>query len=211
MNSVLESVKENKLVVIYRGYTPQQCLELTRVLYDAGIRLFEVTMNSAQAIESIELLSKEFNDQVAIGAGTVLSADEVDQAESVGAKYIISPNINIDVISRTKELGLISVPGAFSPSEIQTAVETGADIVKLFPINVLGVDYLKQVKGPLDKVLFMPSGGINLALAEQLFASGSIAIGLGVQMFGKEAIESKDWATLTSNAKQFAKAAGLNL
>ncbi len=208
MNNVVEFMTQQKLVVIYRGFTPEQCVEVTRVLYDAGIRLFEVTLNSENAYESIALLNQEFTE-ASIGAGTVLTVDEVDQAAAAGAKYIISPNMNLDVIKHTKAKGLISIPGTFTPSEAQAAVEAGADVVKVFPINVLGVNYLKQVQAPLDNILFMPSGGINAELAAQLFDAGAAAIGFGAQILGKEAIESKDWGTVTSNVKKFIQAAGL--
>lgn len=208
MNPIVESIARHKIVVIYRGYRPEECLEITRALYDAGIRLFEVTLNSDRAYESIELLCKEFA-QASIGAGTVLTAEEVERAASAGAKYIISPNVNVNVIQRTKEKGLVSIPGAFTPTEIQTAAEAGADIVKVFPIRTLGAAYLQQVRGPLNDILYMPSGGIDAELAEQCFAAGASAIGIGVQLLGKEAIPAKDWDTVALNVRRFKRAAGL--
>lgn len=208
MNTITQQLKKHKLVVIYRGFTPEQCLEMTRVLYGAGIRLFEVTLNSEKAYESISMLNQEFS-QASIGAGTVLTEEEVDQAKAAGAKYIISPNTNVSVIHHTKDKGLISIPGAFSPTEVQTAVNAGADVVKIFPINVLGVQYLRQIQAPLDHVLFMPSGGIHAELAKQLFEAGADVIGFGAHTLGKEAIEAKDWSTIRSNAKKFISAAGL--
>ncbi|GIP36113.1 bifunctional 4-hydroxy-2-oxoglutarate aldolase/2-dehydro-3-deoxy-phosphogluconate aldolase [Paenibacillus sp. J2TS4] len=208
MNPIIESIKRHKIVVIYRGFSPEQCLEITQTLYAAGIRLFEVTLNSERAFESIELLSKQF-EQASIGAGTVLTAEEVERAASAGAKYIISPNVNLKVVRRTKEKGLISIPGAFSPTEIQAAAEAGADIVKVFPISTLGAAYLSQVRGPLNNILYMPSGGLDAELAEQCFSAGATAIGTGVQLFGKEAISAKDWGAVTLNVQRFMRAAGL--
>jgi 2-dehydro-3-deoxyphosphogluconate aldolase/(4S)-4-hydroxy-2-oxoglutarate aldolase len=211
MNKQLSVIKDHRIIVIYRGHQPEECLEISQVLMDAGIRLFEVTMNTPNAIEAIRLLNAELGQEALIGAGTVLTADEVDMAANAGASYIISPNVNIEVIQRTKELGLISIPGAFTPTEIMNAREAGADMIKIFPINVVGAEYITQIKGPLDQIPFVPSGGIKFDLVEELFQAGSSAVGVGVHLFGKELLESKDWETLRSKAEEFRKAAGVTL
>src|SRR5699024_1105274 len=125
----------------YRGLTPRECLEVSSVLYDAGIRLFEVTMNSHNTEDSIKLLHSELESDTYVGAGTVIDTEQVELASNAGASYIISPNVNVSVINRTKELGMISIPGAMTPTEVELASRSGGDIIKIFPVNVLGHEY----------------------------------------------------------------------
>ncbi|MGP4079224.1 bifunctional 4-hydroxy-2-oxoglutarate aldolase/2-dehydro-3-deoxy-phosphogluconate aldolase [Pseudalkalibacillus sp. R45] len=199
----LQAIKEHRVVMIYRGLQPAECLEVSRVLFDAGVRLFEVTSNSPGTIESIEMLQSEFGEEVLIGAGTVMTPQQVEEAANAGATYIISPNVNVEVIRRTKELGLISIPGAMTPTEIEVAYRNGGDIIKVFPINHLGAEFITQLKGPLDSIDFMPSGGICLEMVEDLFNAGACAIGIGVQLLGKDLVRFKRWDLLQKRASEF--------
>jgi 2-dehydro-3-deoxyphosphogluconate aldolase/(4S)-4-hydroxy-2-oxoglutarate aldolase len=209
MNKLLRFIKDHRIIAIYRGQQAEECLGISQALMDAGIRLFEVTMNTPNAIEAIGLLKEKLGQDVLIGAGTVMTVDQVEMVAKAGASYIISPNVNIDVIRKTKELGLVSIPGAFTPTEIMNAWDAGADMVKVFPINVVGAQYITQLKGPLDQIPFVPSGGIKLELVEELFQVGSAAVGIGVHLFGKELLESKNWDALRRKAEEFMKAAGI--
>jgi 2-dehydro-3-deoxyphosphogluconate aldolase/(4S)-4-hydroxy-2-oxoglutarate aldolase len=209
VDNVLDVIKDNRIVIVYRGMQPEECLEASRALMEAGIRLFEVTMNSPDTTGAIELLKAELGPEALLGAGTVTRTDQVDAVADHGASYIISSNTNTDVIRRTKELGLISIPGAFSPTEIMTAWEAGADMVKVFPINVVGAEYITQLRGPIDQVPFMVTGGIKLEMVKDLFRAGSDAIGISVQLLGKDLVESRDWQGLRSRAEKFMEAAGV--
>lgn len=207
--SLLKQIKDSKVVIIYRGHTPNNCLKLSQILMEKGLSFFEVTMNSKDCLESIQLLKKELPN-AHIGAGTVTKVEEVDQAAKAGATYIISPNTNVKVIKRTKELGLLSIPGAFTPTEVETAWTVGADLVKVFPINVVGPKYIKQLQGPLDEILLMPSGGITIDITEKLFQAGATAVGVGVQILGEEFIQSMDSKALQRNALKLLKAANVS-
>lgn len=207
--SVLQAIKQHRIIIIYRGLTPRECLEVSSVLYDAGIRLFEVTMNSHNTEDSIKLLHSELESDTYVGAGTVLDTEQVESSFNAGASYIISPNVNVSVINRTKELGMISIPGAMTPTEVDLAVKSGGDIIKVFPINVLGPEYITQLRGPLDNVEFLPCGGLNLELVKQLSNTGYSALGIGVQLLGKDLLEKKDWKVLRSRAEELIQASSL--
>lgn len=207
MNDRTEFVKEHRVVIIYRGLDPEDCLEASRALAEAGLRMFEVTMNSRDTARAIEMLDTELGSEALIGAGTVMTPEQVEAASSSGASYIVSPNTNIKVIERTKELGLLSVPGAFTPTEVRAAWEAGADFVKVFPINVVGAEYITQLRAPLDDIPMMPSGGITLKLAEELSRTGVEALGVGLQMLGKDLLESKDWDALRERGARLLEAA----
>lgn len=204
--SALKSIRENRIVIIYRGFTPEECLRASEVLYEAGIRLFEVTMNSENTEASINLLSSQLESDTFVGAGTVLNPEQVDSAHGAGASYIISPNTDAEVIKRTKELGMASIPGAITPTEVVLATKSGADMIKVFPINTLGSKYINQLRGPLNNIDFLACGGIKIEMAEDLFQAGSQAIGVGVQLLGTGLIEDKNWDLLHHRAHQLIQA-----
>jgi Entner-Doudoroff aldolase len=209
--SVLEEILANRIVVIYRGMEPEDCLEASRALVEAGIRLFEVTMNSPDTVRAIELLRSELGSRASIGAGTVTSPEQVDIAAGSGATYIVSPNTDPAVIGRTRDLGLTPVPGAFSPTEVLAARDAGADVVKVFPIASVGPEYVKHLKGPIDDVPFMVTGGIKLEMVEDLFLCGADAIGISARLLGGELVGSKDWDGLRERAAEFLAAAGVRV
>jgi 2-dehydro-3-deoxyphosphogluconate aldolase/(4S)-4-hydroxy-2-oxoglutarate aldolase len=206
IHPVLRAIKQTRIVIIYRGFKPEECLEVSKILYDAGIRLFEVTMNSQDTENTIRLLGNELASDSYIGAGTVLNTDQVNVAYEAGATYIIAPNTNIDVISRTKELEMASIPGAMTPTEMELAWESGADMIKVFPINILGAEYIKQLKGPLDNVELLACGGVKIDMVEDLVKAGCGAFGIGVQLLGEGLVENKNWETLSSRANEFIQA-----
>lgn len=211
MENVLDFIRDHRIVIIYRGMRPEECLEVSRVLMNVGIRLFEVTMNSPETAKAIERLNVELGAEASIGAGTVTKTEQVDLAADAGASYIISPNTNADVIRKTKELSMTSIPGAFSPTEVLNAWEAGADMVKVFPINAVGAEYLTQLKGPIDQVPFMATGGIKLEIVRSIFLAGCDAIGISVHLLGRELLESRNWEALRSRASEFMDAAGVQI
>jgi len=154
-------LQECPIVAILRGIQPEEAVEICQALVDGGIKLIEITMNSPRAIESIKLVVNHFeNTDVEIGAGTVLTSEEVKAVADAGGKYIISPNCNPVVIQKTKELGLLSLPGVFTVSEAFTALDAGADFLKLFPAGRLPPEYIKDIKAvvPAD---FLAVGGVS--------------------------------------------------
>lgn len=153
--NTLEMLLNYKLVAIIRNIEYKHIDFVLSSLVKAGVKAVEVTMNTPEFEKISYYISHKYKSQILLGAGTVLSPTDVVNAKKCGAQYIISPNVDIDVIKKTKELDLVSIPGAITPTEIMTAVNAGADIVKLFPIDGLGPDYVKAIKAPLDKIKMM--------------------------------------------------------
>ena len=166
-NTVINSILENKIVVIVRGVAKEKLIPLAEAMYAGGIRLLEITYSADKSIsdtdtaESIRALAEHFEGRMFIGAGTVLTADQVRLTRAAGGSFIISPDVNEEVIRETYRNGMVSMPGALTPTEIQNAHRFGADFVKLFPISNLGPDYVKAVKAPLSNIKMLAVGGIN--------------------------------------------------
>ena len=175
--TVLSQILQHKIVAIIRGANPADVLKITRALYDGGIRLVEVTYNSPNALELVKELSDVMTDKMLIGMGTILNAESAKKAIKEGAKFIISPNLNIETIQVTKQMGVISIPGAYTATEILAAYSNGGDIIKVFPAS--GVDYIKNIRGPLDQIPLMPTGGVTLNNVSDYFKAGAVTVGIG--------------------------------
>lgn len=175
--TILSQIIQHKIVAIIRGANPADVLKITRALYDGGIRLVEVTFNSPNALGLVKELSDVMGDKMLIGMGTVLDAESAKKAINEGAKFIISPNLNIETIQLTKQMGAISIPGAYTATEIVTAYSNGGDIIKVFPAS--GINYIKNIRGPLDHIPLMPTGGVTLNNVSDYFKAGAVAVGIG--------------------------------
>lgn len=214
MQDVLSSIRQHKIIAIVRGVESSKCMKVAEALYAGGIRLMEITYNqsapetwqtTAQAIGDI---AKAFEGRMYAGAGTVTRPELVEMTAAAGGKYIISPNVNTAVIARTKELGLVSIPGAMTPSEILTAYDAGADFVKLFPASDLGISYLKAIRAPISHVPLLATGGINEKNAAEFLAAGAVGLGVGGGLANKKAIEAGEFEKLTEAAKALIAAIG---
>lgn len=153
-------------------------MDIVAALAEGGVRLLEVTLNSPGALDHIRRISETMGDRLLVGAGTVLTPAEAELAIDAGAKFILSPSLDLETIEVTKELGAVSVPGAFTATEILTAWRNGADIVKVFPASV-GASYFKDLRGPLPQIRLMPTGGVNLNNIREFSAAGAAAYGIG--------------------------------
>ena len=203
-----EFIEKNKVIAICRGTYGNQLIQLVSALKEGGVKLVEVTFDQGdpecltKTSNAISSLVKEFGEEVRIGAGTVLSLEQVEAAYNAGAEYMISPNTNPEVIKRTKELNLISIPGAFSPSEIIAAHEAGADFVKLFPVRALGMGYVKDILGPINYIKLIATAGVtpeNLADYLDLGFSGA---GISGYLTDKRLIEAGDFHTIKEHAAE---------
>jgi 2-dehydro-3-deoxyphosphogalactonate aldolase len=173
-------LKECPVVAIMRGVSVEDVIPSCEALASAGVRLMEITMNSPDAINCIKMATGHFDgSEIMIGAGTVLKPDEVDAIAVAGGKYIISPNVNPAVIRRTKEHGLVSIPGFMTPTEGFLALETGADFLKCFPAGTLGVDYIKSIKAVIPAPI-LATGSIDKDNAANFL---TVSAGLGVGSF----------------------------
>ena len=212
---ILNTIEERKIIVIVRRTYGENLIKLAGALYNGGIRLIEVTFDQADSEclkktgEAIKSLNENFPDML-IGAGTVLNKEQVDTAYKAGGKFIISPNTNGKVIEYTKELGLVSIPGAMTPTEIIAAHEFGADLVKVFPAAYLSLGYLKDIKGPISHVKLLATAGIKEENFGEYLKAGYIGAGISGRLTEKTVIESGDFDEFTKRAKAFCKIAKEN-
>ena len=208
---IIDRVLKSKIIVIVRGVYGYDCLSLARALYDGGIELMEVTFdqsseeNRKMTVDTIALLNRELGDKMAIGAGTVTTTAMAEEAALAGAKFIVSPNTDSEVIKKTVELGMVSMPGAMTPTEIMTAHTSGADFVKLFPVTSLGPAYVKAVRAPLNHVKLLAVGGVNEKNAAEFIAAGVVGIGVGGNLVNREWIKNGEFDKITALASEFVK------
>lgn len=202
-------ILEKKVIVICRRIYGESLLRLTDALINGGIRLIEVTFDQAdpdslnKTSQAIKTLKQTFGEKLHVGAGTVLSAQQVVAAQQAGAEYIISPNVDKKVILTSKDVGLLSIPGAMTPSEILTANNAGADFVKLFPAGYLGDRYIKDILAPISHVRLIATGGVNETNFPGYLELGFSGVGVAGRLADKKLIEQDDFGELTRRAKLF--------
>ena len=208
----LEYVQQRKIVAIVRGLKPEYIVRLGHAFEEGGIGLMEVTYdqkapetwkNTAAAIEAVE---KEFGDRVLVGAGTVITPEQVSMTYNAGGHYLVTPTTQPEIIRMGKALGMGLYPGAFSPSEILEAWKAGADAVKVFPAGSLGPGYIKAVRAPLGHIPLMAVGGVNEKNAAEYMKAGCVGIGVGGNLVNREWIENGEWDKVTALAREFMKA-----
>lgn len=198
---ILSQILDHKIVAILRGMAPKEIMGIAGALYDGGIRILEITLNSEAALSLIEQLSHTFKDRLLIGAGTVLNTTDATNAIDAGAAFLISPSLDIAVIKATKNAGLVSIPGAYTATEILTAHNSGADIVKVFPAP--DVAYIKNILAPLNHIRLMPTGGVDVGNINAFAAAGGVAFGIGSALVNSKAIVDENYlAALSDKAKK---------
>jgi 2-dehydro-3-deoxyphosphogluconate aldolase / (4S)-4-hydroxy-2-oxoglutarate aldolase len=203
---MLNQIKESGLIAIIRGKNPKDIVSIVSALKDGGAKAVEVTMDTPNVLEVLEQLNAEFGHEMLIGAGTVLDPESARMAIMAGAKFIISPSLNVDTIRMTKRYGALSIPGVFTPTEALTAYEAGADAVKVFPIHVLGPAYLKAIRDPLPQIPLIPTGGINLENVKEYLKLGVVAVGLGGALIHKcDEVNEVYLREVKDNTEQFVK------
>ncbi|MBD1381265.1 bifunctional 4-hydroxy-2-oxoglutarate aldolase/2-dehydro-3-deoxy-phosphogluconate aldolase [Metabacillus arenae] len=204
--NTLSTIFEHKIVSIVRGANPEDTVKIAEALRDGGIRLIEITLNSPNALESIELVSKTLGDEMEVGAGTVLDSETARLAILAGAKFILSPTVNADTIKMTKRYGAVSIPGAFTPTEILSAYENGGDIIKVFPASI-GPDYIKDIRGPLPHIPLLPTGGVTLDTLGEFQRAGAVGFGIGSSLVDtKQEVNERYLRLLTEKAESFVAA-----
>ena len=180
----LEFLKSTPIVAIIRGVKPEEAIDVAQTMYDAGIRIVEVPLNSPDPFSSIKNIVDALGDKMLVGAGTVITTDQVRKLKDVGGEIVVSPNMNPEVISLSKELDMLSYPGVMTASECFTALEAGADGLKLFPADVVGMSFIKAVKVVLPrKVPILAVGGVNEGNIQEWLANGADGFGLGSSIY----------------------------
>lgn len=203
--SALSYIFEHKIVAILRGIHPNDVLNIATALHKVGITIIEVTLNSSQALLVIEELSHTFKGKMLIGAGTVLNVTEAMSAIDAGAQFLISPTLDIDVIKTAKDHSVVSIPGAYTPTEILTAYKNGADIIKVFPAQ--SPEYIKHILAPLNNIPVMPTGGVDINNIHEYKNAGASAYGIGSSLVNNNVtIDEAYLQNLTAKAKKFIEA-----
>ncbi len=203
MNDSLSQILTHKIVAIIRGARPGDVRDIAEALYKGGVKCLEITLNSADALQVIKNISSGMGERLLVGAGTVLTAAEANDAIAAGAKFIISPVMSMEISRQTKELGAISIPGAFTPTEIFNAYNNGADIVKVFP-GVSGPGFIKEVLAPLPYIPLMPTGGISLGNITAFKKAGAVAFGIGKSLVDtSQQMNETSLQAITTNAYRF--------
>lgn len=214
-DKIINSVLENKIIVIVRGVARDKLIPLAQAMYEGGIRLLEITFSADGSTsdevtgDNIKMLVNHFGDRLHVGAGTVLTEKQVELVKEAGGKFIISPDTNERVIKRTRELSLVSMPGALTPTEIMAAHTAGADFVKLFPISSLGAEYVKAVKAPLSHVKLLAVGGIHDKNMAEYIKAGVCGFGIGSNITDKALINAGEFEQITALARKYVNALGV--
>ena len=201
--SQLQQILEGGIVAVVRSPDSQQLVEVARALADGGIFAVEITMSVPNALEVVRQVRQELGARILLGAGTVLDPETARAVLLAGAEYIVAPTVNLDVIRLCRRYDKLVMPGAFTPTEILTAWEAGADIVKVFPADVVGPAFFKAMRGPLPQIRMMPTGGVDLNSAAAFLKAGACCLGVGGQLVEPKAVAERNFDRIRDLAKQY--------
>lgn len=205
----LQRTLEGRLVAILRTPTAEPILPAMKAIAEGGIDVIEITMTVPGAVKLIEQARNEFGDSIVLGAGSVIDAETARTCMHAGAEFIVSPVMRRDVIDVCKRNGSVVMPGAMTPTEVLDAWEAGADLVKVFPANVVGgPGFIKALKAPLPQLRLMPTGGVNKNTVTDFFDAGASAVGMGSCLLSPSVLESSNWDGLRETAMDFVRLAG---
>jgi 2-dehydro-3-deoxyphosphogluconate aldolase/(4S)-4-hydroxy-2-oxoglutarate aldolase len=199
----LHQVLDSGIVAVVRSPDSQQIVEVVRALTDGGVRVAEITMTVPDALDVLRRVRQALGDRVLLGAGTVLDAETARAVLLAGAEFIVAPTINLDVIRLCRRYDKLVMPGALTPTEILTAWEAGADIVKVFPADVVGPAFFKAVRAPLPQVRLMPTGGVDLNTAAAFLKAGACCLGVGGQLVEPRAVAERNFDRIRELARQY--------
>lgn len=199
----LERVLDRVIVAVIRAESPDLLVDVAEALLAGGVEVMEVTFTVPRAARVIEKVADKLGNRILLGAGTVLDPETARAAFLAGAEFIVSPTVNAEVIQMCRRYSKLSMPGAFTPTEVVAAWQAGADIVKVFPSDLVGPKYLKLLHGPLPHIRLMPTGGVNLNTAADFLAAGACALGVGSALVDQQAIAAGDLKKIESLARQF--------
>jgi 2-dehydro-3-deoxyphosphogluconate aldolase / (4S)-4-hydroxy-2-oxoglutarate aldolase len=199
----LRQVLECGIVAVVRSPDSQQLVEVCRALVDGGVSVVEITMTVPDALDVVRRVRRELGDRLLLGAGTILDPETARAALLAGAEYLVAPTVNLDVIRLCQRYDKLVMPGAFTPTEILSAWEAGADIVKVFPADVLGPAFFKAVRGPLPHIRLMPTGGVDLHTAAEFLEAGACCLGIGSQLVEPKAVAEGNFSRIRELAAQY--------
>lgn len=202
---ILKIILDKKIIAVIRIKEEEKLKKVIEAIYNGGISVVEITMTVPNALRLIEKMSEEFEEKVLIGVGSVLNKTIAEEAIKAGAKYVVSPVFKKEILEAAHKYNLPAMPGAFTPTEIQAAHEAGADIVKVFPADIVGMNFFKAVLAPLPHLKLMPTGGVSITNAGEWLKAGACAVGIGTALLDKNAIKNEQYDILTRNAETINK------
>lgn len=210
--NTLDFIYEKRIVAISRGVYDDDLVKAAGIIAEEGICLLEITFDQSskdclkRTGASIEAVKAALGDKMRVGAGTVMTIEQARTAKAAGADFALAPNTDLEVIAELKKLDMIAVPGAFTPSEIATAYNAGADIVKLFPAANLGMDYVKAIRAPISHVPLMAVGGVSLSNIKEMLEGGFMSAGVGSHIINAKKIAAGDFESVRAAARGFVQA-----
>ncbi len=203
--SRVEIVKEiinNGVVAVVRTKHPDKLIKIVEAIYEGGIKCIEITMTVPNALNMITQVRKSVSSEILVGVGSVLDSDTAQKAIDAGAQYVVSPIFIKEIIATAHKNNVPAMPGSFTPTEIFNAQREGADLVKVFPADVLGMSFFKSIKAPMPDLKIMPTGGVTLDNAGDWIKSGACAVGIGSALLDERAIEENNFNKLTQKAQR---------
>lgn len=211
--NVVDFICANKLVAISRGVYADDLVKAVQAVIQGGIKVLEITFDQSNkqtgisnTANSIAQIKERFGQELCVGAGTVMTIEQARAAKEAGADFALAPNTDVEVIKAMKDLGLIAVPGALTPSEISTAFNAGADIVKVFPVSTLGVDYIKAVRAPISHIKLMAVGGVSEANVKSFLDNGFCSAGIGSNIINAKKVANGEFDSILRSTQAFVNA-----
>src|SRR6202166_3619536 len=199
----LRQVLDGGIVAVVRSPDSGQLVEVCRALADGGVFTVEITMTVPDALDVVRAVRRALGDRLLLGAGTILDPETARAALLAGAEYLVSPTLNLEVIRLCQRYDKLVMPGAFTPTEILTAWEAGADIIKVFPIYVVGPAFFKALRGPLPQIRLMPTGGVDLTTAAAFLQAGACCLGVGGQLVEPRDVAERNFERIRDLARQY--------
>src|SRR5690348_12992748 len=201
--SPLDRVLDRAIVAVIRAESPEKLVDVAEALVAGGVEVMEVTFTVPRATQVLEKVAEKLGKRILLGAGTVLDTETARAAILAGAEFIVSPAVNLEVIEMCRRYSKLVMPGALTPTEVVTAWQAGADIVKIFPSELTGPKYIKALRAPLPQIRMMPTGGVNLDTAEEFLKCGACALGIGGSLVEPKAVAAGDMKRIESLARQY--------
>lgn len=206
---IVDRIIEEVVIAVVRVEDTDKLLPIVQAIYNGGISLVEFTMTIPNAFEMIKKIDMEFEGNILLGVGSVLNAKDAELAIRAGAKYVVSPILDTEIINMAHKYDVPGIPGCFTPTEIYNAYKADADLIKIFPANITGMEFIKSVKAPIPNLKLIPTGGVSLTNAKDWLEAGASAVGIGSSLLDKQAIKNNDYEKLRNNAETVMN--GLNI
>ena len=205
-SQVLKCIRDIGIIPVVRASSPEEAVQVVEAIKAGGLPVLEITMTVPGAVQVIKELVKRFDDAI-VGAGTVLDAETARACIDAGAKFIVSPALNLETIACSRELDVVVMPGALTPTEVVSAWNGGADLVKVFPAGAMGgASYIKSLKAPLPQIDLVPTGGVTLSNVGAFIEAGAAAVGVGADLVDTKAIRAGQPEKITQAARAFIEA-----